>query len=146
MKVLVLNGVNLDMLGQRDPAHYGRHTLADIEAMVRTLAGELGVAVDFFQTNHEGAMCERLHRARGERPDALLVNAGAWTHYSYAIRDALELVEAPVYEVHLSDISKREPFRRHSVFEGLARATVSGLGHGSYLEALRIAVREHGQR
>jgi 3-dehydroquinate dehydratase-2 len=143
MKVLVLNGVNLDMLGQRDPAHYGRHTLADIEAMIRALATQLGVEVTCFQTNHEGAMCERLHQARGEKPDAVLINAGAWTHYSYAIRDALELVEAPVYEVHLSDISKREPFRRHSVFEGLARATVSGLGHESYLEALRMAVRTH---
>lgn len=142
MKVLVLNGVNLDMLGQRDSAHYGRHTLADIEGMVRALAAELGVDVDFFQTNHEGEMCERLHRARAERPDAVLVNAGAWTHYSYAIRDALEIAGAPVYEVHLSDIKQREPFRRHSVFEGLARATVSGLGHESYLEALRMAVRE----
>ncbi len=142
--VLVLNGVNLNMLGQRDPELYGTTTLAQVEERVRTVAGELGVEVDFFQTNHEGEMVERIHRAHTDRVDAVVINAGAWTHYSYAIRDALEILSCPFYEVHMSNVHAREPFRAHSVLSDKAAASLVGLGADVYPQALRAAVAAQG--
>ena len=140
MKVLVLHGINLNMFGQRDPATYGTATLAEIDARLKALGSELGVEVECFQTNAEGAMCERIHKAHAEKVDGVVINAGAWTHYSYGIRDALEILKAPVIEVHMSDIQAREPFRRHSVFDGVAREQISGHGVDSYLMGLKAAV------
>jgi len=140
MKVLVLHGINLDMLGKRDPAQYGTVTLREIDERLRALAAELGAEVESFQTNHEGAMCERIHQALAEKVDAVLINAGAWTHYSYGIRDALAILTVPVVEVHLSNIHAREEFRHRSVLAGIARGQVCGFGLDSYLLALRAAV------
>lgn len=136
MKVLVLHGVNLDMFGKRDPAMYGTITLGEIDARLRTLAGQLGVEVETFHTNVEGVMCERVHAAHGDGTGAVVINAGAWTHYSYALRDALELVDAPVVEVHLSDIASREEWRQRSVVEDVVALRVIGKGPGGYREAL----------
>ena len=140
MKILVLHGINLNMFGQRDPAQYGTATLADIDAALQALAGELGVQLECFQTNHEGAMVERIHRAHAERVDAVVVNAGAWTHYSYGLRDALAILQAPVVEVHMSNVHAREAFRRHSVLSDVVRGSVCGFGPESYLLGLRAAV------
>ena len=140
MKVLVLHGVNLDMFGKRDPAVYGTATLADIDTKLRALARELGCELECYQTNHEGEMVERIHAAHAEGVGAVVINAGAWTHYSYAIRDALEMLKAPVIEVHMSNIKAREPFRHVSVFDGVAREQISGHGVDSYLMGLRSAV------
>lgn len=139
MKVLVLHGVNLDMLGKRDPGQYGTVTLAEIDGMVRTLGAELGVDVECFQSNVEGLLCERIHRALGE-VDAVVINAGAWTHYSYAIRDALAILRVPIVEVHLSNIHAREDFRHHSVLVEIAKGQIAGFGADSYLLGLRAAV------
>ena len=140
MKILVLHGINLNMFGQRDPGQYGTATLADIDAALRALAGELGVQLECFQTNHEGAMVERIHQAHAERVDAVVVNAGAWTHYSYGVRDALAILACPVVEVHMSNVHAREPFRHHSVFADLVKGQVCGFGVDSYLLGLRAAV------
>jgi len=137
----VLHGVNLDMLGRRDPAVYGRTTLAELEALVREWGEAEGFTVRCFQTNHEGEMVEKLHELAGGEVAALLVNPGAWTHYSYAIRDALELVRAPLAEVHLSDIERREPWRRRSVVADLAVVRVSGRGVDGYREAVAALAR-----
>jgi 3-dehydroquinate dehydratase II len=139
-KILVLHGVNLNMFGKRDPAQYGTMTLAEIDEKLRMLARELGAKVDAFQTNHEGAMCERIHLAHGEKLGAVLINAGAWTHYSYAIRDALAILTVPIFEVHMSNIHAREAFRHHSVIAEVAKGQICGLGVASYLLALRAAV------
>lgn len=139
-KILVLNGINLNMFGQRDPAQYGTITLAEIDARLKTLGQELGVDVECFQTNAEGAMCERIHQAHRDAVDAVLINAGAWTHYSYGIRDALAILKAPIIEVHMSNIHAREAFRHQSVIAGIARGQICGLGVDSYLLALRGAV------
>ena len=133
MKVDVLHGVNLDQLGRRDPGHYGSLTLPELEERVRGFAEELGVRATFFQTNHEGAYVERLH---GTDADGLVLNPGAWTHYAYAIRDALELTRLPAVEVHLSDVMAREPFRHASVIRELCVTTVSGRGVDGYRDAL----------
>ena len=140
MKILVLHGINLDMFGKRDPAHYGTVTLAEIDAALRALAQELGVEVESLQTNDEGAMCERIHRAHAEKADGVVVNAGAWTHYSYGIRDALSILEVPVVEVHMSNIHAREEFRHHSVIAAIAKGQIAGFGVDSYLLGLRAAV------
>lgn len=140
MKVLVLHGVNLDMFGKRDPKHYGTVTLDEINRRLSALGRELGAEVTAFQTNSEGAMCERIHAAFSEGADAVIINAGAWTHYSYAIRDALEILTVPVIEVHMSDIHAREPFRRVSVFAGIVHEQIAGLGVESYLKGLRSGV------
>jgi 3-dehydroquinate dehydratase-2 len=140
MKILVLNGVNLNMFGKRDPKQYGTITLAEIDARLAALGRELGADVDCYQTNHEGEMCERIHRAHAEAVDAVLINAGAWTHYSYAIRDALAILACPIYEVHMSNIHAREPFRHHSVIAEIAKGQIAGFGVDSYLLALRAAV------
>ena len=138
-KILVLNGINLNMFGQRDPAQYGTITLAEIDSRLQALGLELGVEVECFQTNFEGAMCERIHQAHRDAVDAVLINAGAWTHYSYGIRDALAILKAPIFEVHMSNIHAREEFRHKSVIAGIARGQICGLGVDSYLLALRGA-------
>jgi 3-dehydroquinate dehydratase-2 len=140
MNILVLNGVNLDMFGKRDPKQYGTATLADIDRQLQALAGELGVTVQSFQTNHEGAMCERIHQAFHDKVDAVLINAGAWTHYSYGIRDALAILTCPVVELHMSNVHAREAFRHVSVFSEVVRGQICGFGADSYLLALRAAV------
>ena len=140
MNVLVLNGVNLNMLGHRDPVQYGTTTLAQIDDQLKTLGQELGTEVTCFQTNHEGAMCERIHHAFRDQVDAVIINAGAWTHTSYAIRDALAILTVPIVEVHLSNIHAREAFRHHSVIAEIARGQICGFGVDSYLLALRAAV------
>ena len=140
MKILMLHGINHNLFGQRDPAQYGTLTLAQIDSQLQELGRELHVEVESFQTNHEGAMCERIHRAFIDKVDAVLINAGAWTHYSYAIRDALAILTVPVVELHMSNIHAREPFRHHSVFAEIVRGQICGFGVDSYLLALRAAV------
>jgi 3-dehydroquinate dehydratase-2 len=140
MKVLVLHGVNLNLFGRRDPAQYGSATLADIDSGLATLAGELGATVECFQSNHEGAFVERIHQGFADAVDAVVVNAGAWTHSSHAIRDALEVLRCPVVEVHMSNVHAREPFRRVSVFADVVAGQVSGFGVESYRLGLRAAV------
>ena len=140
MKVLVLNGINLNMFGKRDPAHYGTVTLAEIESRLQALGHELGAQVTCFQTNFEGAMCERIHQAHTEQVDAVLINAGAWTHYSYGIRDALAILQCPIVEVHMSNVHAREAFRHVSVFSEVVRGQICGFGADSYALALRAAV------
>jgi 3-dehydroquinate dehydratase II len=140
MKILVLNGVNLNMFGKRDPAQYGTITLAEIDASLVALGQELGASVENFQTNHEGDMCERIHRAHGDGTGAVLINAGAWTHYSYGIRDALAILKCPIFEVHMSNIHAREAFRHHSVIAEIAKGQIAGFGVDGYLLALRAAV------
>jgi 3-dehydroquinate dehydratase-2 len=140
MKVLVLHGINLNMFGKRDPKQYGTTTLAEIDTRLKALGAELGAQVECFQTNHEGAMVERIHQAFAEGQDAVLINAGAWTHYSYGIRDALAILTCPVIEVHMSNVHAREPFRHLSVFAEVVKGSICGLGADSYLLALRGAV------
>ena len=135
-RVEVMHGVNLDQLGRRDPLLYGTLTLAELEALIAQSAGELGLSTRFFHTNHEGAFVEHLHSLRGAA-DALLLNPGAWTHYSWAIRDALEIAALPALEIHLSDIEAREPWRRISVIRDLCFHTISGRGPDGYREALK---------
>jgi 3-dehydroquinate dehydratase-2 len=146
MKVLVLHGVNLNTFGRRDPELYGTTTLAEIDAQLTALATELGVDIETFQTNHEGAMCERIHQGHADGTDAVVVNAGAWTHYSYGIRDALAILTVPIVEVHMSNIHAREPFRHNSVFSGVFRGQISGFGVDSYLLGLRAAVSAAGAK
>jgi 3-dehydroquinate dehydratase II len=141
MKILVLHGVNLNMFGKRDPAHYGTLTLAEIDQQLQDLGQGLGVTVECFQTNHEGEMCERIHAAHSEPIDAVLINAGAWTHYSYAIRDALAILSVPIVELHMSHVHAREPFRHLSVFAEIVQGQISGFGGDSYLVALSAAVQ-----
>jgi 3-dehydroquinate dehydratase-2 len=140
MKVLVLNGINLNMFGKRDPTHYGTATLDQINTSLLELAKELRVEVECFQTNFEGEMVERIHKAHAESVGAVLINAGAWTHYSYGIRDALAILKCPVVEVHMSNIHAREEFRHHSVLAQIALGQICGFGPDSYLLALRAAV------
>ena len=136
-RVEVMHGVNLDQLGRRDPEHYPRVTLTELEVRVGRFARELGLEPTFSQTNHEGEFCEALHKSV-EGADGLVVNAGAWTHYSYAIRDALEVAALPAVEVHLSAIDEREEWRRHSVIVELCAGRVSGKGVDGYREALGL--------
>jgi 3-dehydroquinate dehydratase-2 len=134
-RIEVMHGVNLDQLGRRDPAHYGGTTLEELEMRIDQAASELGLAARFFHTNHEGEFVEHLHRLQG-LADGIVLNPGAWTHYSYAIRDALELTRLPAVEVHLSDVNAREPFRRESVIGELCLARIAGKGPDGYREAL----------
>jgi 3-dehydroquinate dehydratase-2 len=136
MRIAVLNGPNLNLLGQREPEVYGRTSLAEIETMVRESAGQLGVQIDWFQTNHEGALVEAVQALKG-RADGALINAAALTHSSLALRDALLAVKIPFVELHLSNIFAREPERRHSVIADLAIGMVTGFGPQSYLLALQ---------
>jgi 3-dehydroquinate dehydratase-2 len=134
-RIEVMHGVNLDQLGRRDPVHYGGLTFTELELRIGRFAHELGLIPRYFQTNHEGEFVEHLHNLDG-LADGIVVNPGAWTHYSYAIRDALELTGLPAVEVHLSDVDSREPFRRQSVIRDLCVTTVSGRGADGYRQAL----------
>ena len=138
--VLVLNGVNLNMFGKRDPKQYGTITLAEIDARLIALGKELGCDVVCYQTNIEGEMCQRIHQAFTDGDAAVLINAGAWTHYSYGVRDALAILKCPIVEVHMSNIHAREEFRHHSVIGPIAKGQIAGFGVDSYLLALRAAV------
>jgi 3-dehydroquinate dehydratase II len=142
-RVEVLHGVNLNMLGKRDPEHYGTLTLIELEVRIRHWARQLGLETSFFHTNSEEEYVERLHQAP-ELADALVLNPGAWTHYSYAIRDAVEIAATPAVEVHLSDVDSREEWRRHSVIAELVLARISGKGTDGYREALDLLARELG--
>jgi len=143
-KFLMLHGINHNMFGKRDPVQYGTITLAEIDEHLRKLAQMLGVEVVSFQTNHEGAMCERIHQAFIEKMDGVVINAGAWTHYSYGIRDALAILTVPVVEIHMSNIHAREEFRHHSVFAAIVNGQICGFGLDSYLLGLRAAVSASG--
>ena len=136
-RILVLNGPNLNLLGVREPDVYGTVTLADIEREVAAYAAERGATVDCFQSNHEGVLIDRLHAARGVY-DGIVYNPGAHTHYSYALHDAVECIDVPVVEVHISDIAKREEFRRTSVIAPACVAQVKGQGKAGYLRAVDI--------
>lgn len=138
-QVLMLHGINHNMFGKRDPKQYGTLTLQDIDHQLQTLGSNLGLRVDSYQTNHEGDMCERIHQAYEDGVDAVLINAGAWTHYSYGIRDALAILTCPIIEVHMSNIHAREAFRHTSVFADIVQGQVAGLGVNSYLSALSAA-------
>ena len=140
MKVLMLHGINHNMFGKRDPKQYGTITLEQIDAQLAGLAAELGVDIESYQTNCEGAMCERIHQAYQDGVDAVLINAGAWTHYSYGLRDALAILTVPIVELHMSNIHAREEFRHKSVFAEIALGQICGFGVDSYLLALRAAV------
>jgi 3-dehydroquinate dehydratase II len=144
-RVEVLHGVNFDVLGRRERDIYGDFSLPELEVRVKRFARELNLEASFFQTNHEGEFVEYLHRLP-ERADAAIVNAGAWTHYSWAIRDAVALTGVPFVEVHLSDISKREEWRRHSVFEGvdLLVGQIYGKGPEGYREGLELIAERLG--
>ena len=136
-RVGVLHGVNLDQLGRRPPEHYPAITLSELEVAIGRFAREVGITVTFDQTNHEGEFCEALHTA-AETADGLILNPGAWTHYSWAIRDALEIAELPAVEVHMSNVNEREEWRRTSVISDLCVASIAGKGVDGYREALEM--------
>jgi 3-dehydroquinate dehydratase-2 len=133
--VAIVHGANLDQLGRRNPDHYGALSFVALTGRIAEFADRLELEASFFQTNHEGAFVEYLHEVQA---DGLVLNPGAWTHYSYAIRDALELTGLPAVEVHLSDIKKRETFRHTSVISDLCIAQIAGKGPDGYLEALQL--------
>ena len=141
MRILVLHGINLNMFGKREASVYGTTTLAQIDESLLALAKELGAGLECLQTNSEAEVCERIHREVIEKNmSAVLINAGAWTHYSYGLRDALAMLTIPIVEVHMSNIHAREAFRTHSVIAPIARGQICGFGIDSYLLALRAAV------
>jgi 3-dehydroquinate dehydratase II len=140
-RVEVMHGVNLNTLGARDPEQYGSFTLPELERTIAGFADELGLEVSFFQSNHEGEFVEHLHSLR-DRADALIINAGAWSHYSRAIGDALEFCGVPAVEVHISDVSEREAWRQETVFEGLTIGRIYGKREAGYREALEL-IAEH---
>jgi 3-dehydroquinate dehydratase-2 len=142
-RVAVLHGVNLAVLERRDASIYGGISLSQLEQRISDWAHELGLEPIFFQTNAEGEFCEYLHRSV-EQADSVIVNAGAWTHYSRAIADALELTRLPAVEVHLSDVEARDDWRKLSVFDGLVLAKVAGKGPDGYREALALLAGELG--
>jgi len=143
--ILMLHGINHNMFGKRDPVQYGTITLAEIDAAMQSLGREIGAEVASFQTNSESAMCERIHQAFLEGVDAVVINAGAWTHYSYGIRDALAILTVPIVEIHMSNIHAREAFRHHSVFAEIVKGQICGFGLDSYLLGLRAAVSAASQ-
>ena len=142
MKIRVINGPNLNLLGTREPQIYGNTTLGSIESMLGHEAREYGVEVEFFQSNHEGDLIDCIHEAARECCDGLILNPGAYTHYSYAIRDAVAAAGIPTVEVHLSNIHSREDFRKESVIAPVCLGQISGLGAVSYLAALYALVRK----
>jgi 3-dehydroquinate dehydratase II len=142
-RIGVMHGINFDALDLRDPDHYGGLSLTDLEVRIKRFAGEFGMQTSFSQTNSEGEFCEILHRA-GEGADGLVLNPGAWTHYSWAIRDALEIAGVPAVEVHLSEVSSREEWRRHSVIRDLCVGCVEGRGVDGYRDALELLKGELG--
>lgn len=140
MRVLVLHGPNLNLLGSREPAVYGATTLAEIDAALARRAGEVGVQLESFQSNHEGALVDRVQAARGDGTGFILLNPAAFTHTSVALRDAMAAVAIPFVEVHLSNVHRREPFRHHSYFSDLAEGVIVGLGASGYRLALDFAL------
>src|SRR5215471_18261154 len=144
-KFLMLHGINHNMFGKRDPKQYGTITLDQINEELQALAKQLRVEVTAYQTNSEGTMCERIHQAYKDKVDGVLINAGAWTHYSYGIRDALAILTVPIVELHMSNIHARESFRHHSVFAEIAKGQICGFGLDSYLLGLRAAVSAASQ-
>lgn len=143
-EIMILNGPNLNMLGVREPAIYGRETLGDIEDACRAGAEDLDLGIDFRQSNHEGELVSWIHEAR-DSADGIIINAGAYTHTSVAILDALTLAELPVIEVHLSNIYKRESFRHHSYISPVARGVLCGFGGQGYVLAMQAMARIIGQ-
>ncbi|MCE1240720.1 MAG: type II 3-dehydroquinate dehydratase [Azonexaceae bacterium] len=141
-RVLVVHGPNLNLLGTREPEHYGRTTLADINLTLARLAEAAGVELEAFQSNHEGALIERIHAAREQGVRAIIINPAAYTHTSVALRDALAAVAIPFVEVHLSNVHAREPFRHHSYFSDLAIGVICGLGHEGYRLALEYLLNK----
>jgi 3-dehydroquinate dehydratase II len=141
-RILVLNGPNLNLLGSREPAIYGGHTLAQIEAELSDVARRHSAELSFFQSNHEGALIDRIHAAKTDGTTFMIVNAGAFTHTSIALRDALAAVALPFIEVHLSNVYRRESFRHHSHLADLAVGTIVGLGAAGYRYALEYALAE----
>lgn len=141
-KLLLLNGPNLNLLGTREPAVYGATTLADIEQAATAQVGEAGAEIVCFQSNHEGALIDRIHAARQEGVDAIVINPGGLTHTSVALRDALAGVDIPFVEVHISNIYKREEFRHHSFLSALALGTICGLGADGYRFAIDFALKQ----
>lgn len=141
-RILIIHGPNLNLLGTREPEHYGQVTLADINLALARMADGVGVDLESFQSNHEGALVERIHAAREQGVRAIIINPAAYTHTSVALRDALAAVSIPFIEVHLSNVHAREPFRHHSYFSDLAVGVISGLGHQGYLLALEFLLNK----
>ena len=141
-RILVIHGPNLNLLGTREPEHYGRVTLTDINVGLARLAEAAGVELDAFQSNHEGALIERIHAAREQGVRAIIIHPAAYTHTSVALRDALAAVAIPFVEVHLSNVHAREPFRHHSYFSDLAIGVICGLGHQGYMLALEYLLNK----
>ena len=136
MKILVINGPNLNLLGIREPNIYGADTLSDIENWINDELRNQNIKLQWYQSNHEGKILDRLHRAMNDKSDGIIINPGAYTHYSYAIRDAISAISIPTIEVHLSDIKSREKFRQASVIKDVCLEQISGLGKNGYLEAI----------
>ena len=136
MKILVINGPNLNLLGIREPNIYGADTLSDIENWINNELRNQNIKLQWYQSNHEGKILDRLHRAMNDKSDGIIINPGAYTHYSYAIRDAISAISIPTIEVHLSDIKSREKFRQASVIKDVCLEQISGLGKNGYLEAI----------
>jgi 3-dehydroquinate dehydratase II len=145
LHIMVLHGPNLNLLGEREPEVYGHTTLADLDRLIEQKAKELGVALLSYQSNHEGALIDFIHAHR-KTAHGLVINPGAFTHYSYALRDAIAGVHLAAVEVHLSDIHKREPFRQISVIKDVCIAQISGKGIHSYLEGLQVLVSHLSQK
>tara|TARA_B100000287_G_scaffold116578_1_gene108582 strand:+ start:16 stop:453 length:438 start_codon:yes stop_codon:yes gene_type:complete len=136
VKILVINGPNLNLLGIREPNFYGPDTLGDIENWINDELRNQNIKLQWYQSNHEGKILDRLHRAMNDKSDGIIINPGAYTHYSYAIRDAISAISIPTIEVHLSDIKSREKFRQTSVIEDACLEQISGLGKTGYLKAV----------
>ena len=141
-KVLVMHGINLAMFGKRDPKHYGIETLAVINRRIGELAQELEIEVEFFQSNSEADFVERIHAAHQSDVTGIVVNAGAWTHYNYAIMDAFAILAIPIVEVHMSNVHAREEFRHHSVLSKVVKGSIAGFGIDSYLLGVRALCQE----
>ena len=146
MKIYVLNGPNLNMLGMREPEHYGEKTYAELVSIVEKYCSEQGVDVEFFQSNHEGALVDRIQEAYFKGIDGIVINPGAYTHTSIALLDAVKAVSIPTVEVHISDVNAREEFRRQSYIRPACIATISGHGTNGYLEAIDMLLAHKGRQ